>query len=172
MQGKLNRVGMPGCGLPLMPGRVLAVLPNAGLANKLFVWAKAEVFAMLNDIPNDTIGWTWPKIGPLLRGEGSLRMYGRYIRSRKRASLVGLATDFFTGGIVIEPEVGRLPSRSPRGSRIYVFKDIPSWRDYFGDIRNHRDSIRDRLLAMIRDQYQRELNTLAGASGGRPRPAR
>jgi len=42
----------------LMPERVLALLPNAGLANKLFVWAKAEVFAMLNDMPNDTIRWT------------------------------------------------------------------------------------------------------------------
>jgi len=41
-----------------------------------------------------------------------------------------------------------------------VFKDIPSWRDLFGDIRNHRDFIRGRLLAMIRDQHKRELNAL------------
>jgi hypothetical protein len=37
----------------LMPGRVVALLPNAGLVNKL--GAKAEVFAMLNDMPNDAI---------------------------------------------------------------------------------------------------------------------
>src|SRR5262249_8615684 len=145
-----------------MPGRVLALLPNAGLANKLLVWAKAEVFAMLNDMPNDTIGWTWPKIGRLMRGERSLRMYGRYVRSRKSAWSIALATGFFTGRLVIEPEVARLPSRSARGSRIYVFKDIPSWRDLFGDIRNHRDLIRGRRLAMIRDQYKRELDALRG----------
>ena len=66
-----------------MSGRVVALLPTAGLGNKLFVWAKAEVFAMLNDMSNDTMGWTWPKIGPILRNERNLRMYGRYIRSRK-----------------------------------------------------------------------------------------
>ena len=143
----------------LMPGRVVALLPNAGLANKLFVWAKAEVFAQLNDMPNDTIGWTWPKIGPLLRGERNLRMYGRYFRSRKNDLLIALATGSFIRRIVIEPEVGRLP-RSGFGSRTYVFKDIPSWRDLFGDIRNHRDFIRDRLLAMIRDQYKKELDAL------------
>jgi hypothetical protein len=75
-----------------MLGRVVALLPNVGLANKLFVWAKAEVFAMLNDMPNDTMGWTWPKIGPTLCGERSLRMYGRYIRSRKGAGSIALAT--------------------------------------------------------------------------------
>jgi hypothetical protein len=143
-----------------MPGRVLAVLPNAGLANKLFVWAKAEVFATLNDMPSDTIGWTWPKIGPLLRGERSLRMYGRHFRSRKWACSITLATGFFAGKLVIEPEVALLPSRPGRGSQTYVFKDVPSWRDHFGDVRNHRDFIRDRLLVIIRDQYKRELDTL------------
>ena len=145
---------------PLMPGRVVALLPNAGLANKLFVWAKAEVFAELNDMPNDTIGWTWPKIGPLLRGERNLRMYGRYFRGRKNDLLIALAKGSITRRIVIEPVVGRLPSKSAFGSRTYVFKDIPSWRDLFGDIRNHRDFIRDRLLAMVRDQYKKELDAL------------
>jgi len=143
-----------------MPGRVVALLPNAGLANKLFVWAKAEVFAMLNDMPNDTIGWTWPKIGPLLRSERSVRMYGQYIRSRKWACLLALAAGAFTGRLVIEPDVAPLPSTSVRESRTYVFTDISSWRDYFGDIRNHRDFIRSRLLAMIRDQYKKELDAL------------
>jgi hypothetical protein len=142
-----------------MPGRVLALLPNAGLANKLFVWAKAEVFAMLNNMPNETIGWSWPKIGPLLRGERSLRMYGRYIRSRKSARSIALATGFFTGRLLIEPKVARLPT-SARGGRIYVFKNIPSWRDFFGDIRHHRDFIRERFLAIIRDQYKKEADTL------------
>ena len=143
-----------------MSGRVVALLPNAGLGNKLFVWAKAEVFAMLNDMSNDTMGWTWPKIGPILRNERSLRMYGRYIRSRKWAGSIALATGFLTGKLVIEPEVAALPRCSARGSRTYVFKDHPSWRDFFGDIRNHRDFIRGRLLAIIRDQYKRELDAL------------
>jgi hypothetical protein len=41
-----------------------------------------------------------------------------------------------------------------------VFKDIPSWRDQFGDIRNHRDFIRGRLLAIMRDPYKKEADTL------------
>src|SRR5262249_52692787 len=111
-----------------MPGRVVALLPNAGLGNKLFVWARAEVFAMLNDMPNDTMGWTWPKIGPILRSERSLRMYGRYICSRKGAGSIALATGFLTGKLVIEPEVAALPRCSARRSRTYVFKHHTSWR--------------------------------------------
>jgi hypothetical protein len=145
---------------PLIPGRVVAILPNAGLGNKLFVWAKAQVFAMLNDMPNDTIGWTWPKIGPILRSERSPRMYGRYIRSRMGAGGIALATGFLTGKLIIEPEVAALPRCSTRESRTYVFKDSPSWRDYFGDIRSHRDFIRGQLLAIIHDQYKRRVDVL------------
>jgi hypothetical protein len=143
-----------------MLGRVLALLPSAGLGNKLFVWAKAEVFALLNDMPCDTIGWTRPKIGPLLRGERSARLYGRYLHSKKAAGTIALATGFFTGRLVFEPEVASLKCRPALVSQTYVFKDIPSWRDFFGDVRDHRDFVHDRLLTAIRDQYKKELEAL------------
>ena len=60
-----------------MQSRVVAALPNAGLANKLFVWAKARVFGEVNGLPVHTIGWSYPKIGPLLRGDPYLdRSFG------------------------------------------------------------------------------------------------
>jgi hypothetical protein len=33
-----------------MSAAVIAILPNAGLANKLFVWARAEVFLVLTHL--------------------------------------------------------------------------------------------------------------------------
>lgn len=57
-----------------------AKLPRAGLGNMLFVWARAEVFAYLNQIPVFTSSWTQPRLGPTLRREKGKRIYWRYFR--------------------------------------------------------------------------------------------
>ena len=78
-----------------LQSHVVAVLPNAGLANKLFVWAKAQVFAEVNRLPVYTIGWSYPKIGPLLRGERSMRMYARYFERSSPRALFALSRGAF-----------------------------------------------------------------------------
>src|SRR5579884_2413449 len=56
-----------------------ARLPNAGLGNKLFVWARAHMFASLNDLPLRVTGWVQFQMAPLLKG-GDLRLYWNYFR--------------------------------------------------------------------------------------------
>ncbi|KAB2850826.1 MAG: hypothetical protein F9K44_03655 [Hyphomicrobiaceae bacterium] len=136
-----------------MNTKVVAVLPNAGLANKLFVWARAQVFARLNDLPVETCGWTYPKIGPVLRGELSRRMYGKYFRPGRVSTLPLLCLARCIGQIIAEPPCERL--REVDGSATYLFRAMPHWSDLFVGIRDHRDMLRDLLRSTIRAEYVR-----------------
>ena len=52
-----------------------AVLPRAGLGNRLFPWARCRVFSFTNKVPMLSPRWAQLKIGPLLRGESDRRLY-------------------------------------------------------------------------------------------------
>ena len=135
---------------------VVAFLPNAGLANKLFVWAKAEIFAHLNNLPVRVFGWTYPKIGPMRRDERSERMYGRFFDTSPGHALLSLSYGGLWGGLVDEPSCTQLVETSPKA--VYLFRKVPHWSNYFGDIRNHRDLICSRLLSIVRKKYVFELD--------------
>lgn len=134
-----------------MTAKVVALLPNAGLANKLFVWARGFVFAQLNALPLVTIGWSYPKVGPLLRGERSSRMYAQYFNGSATWALAGLALAGVGGRIIREPACRQLDRVD--GVKTYLFRDLPPWRDAFADIREYRDALRQGLLSSIRRKY-------------------
>src|SRR6476620_11629916 len=52
-----------------------AILPKAGLGNRLFPWARCRVFSLKNNVPMLRPTWAQLRIGPLLRGESDLRHY-------------------------------------------------------------------------------------------------
>ena len=134
-----------------MSSRVVAWLPNAGLANKLFVWARACVFSRLNALPMETVGWSYPKLGPLLRGEPSSRMYARYFRRTNGIAWPRLGMEVAGGRTLTEPPCRKL-DRVERKTT-YVFRRLPHWSDLFADIRDHRDELREALLDYVRPQY-------------------
>ena len=138
----------------MMP-TALAVLPNAGLANKLFVWAAAEVFGAVNGCATHTLGWTYPKIGPWLRGDRSMRMYARYFERSSLRAVLALCTRGLGRRMYVEPGCQRVQDLD--GSGLYVFKNVPHWRDMFGEIRAHRTLIQSRLFGLIRPHYRRQL---------------
>jgi hypothetical protein len=43
------------------------------------------------------------------------------------------------------------------GTCIYEFSALSSWADYFGDIREHRDEVRDALFKMLAASRRREI---------------
>lgn len=53
----------------------IAVLPHAGLGNRLLPWARCRIFAHVNDVPMLATRWAQTKIGPLLRRERDPRIY-------------------------------------------------------------------------------------------------
>ena len=139
-----------------MTACVVARLPNAGLANKLFVWAKAQVFAKLNGLRAQTLGWSYPKIGPLLRGERSARMYARFFDTSSGPALLAIGYGRLRGAVVVEPSCTRLAEIDP--ASVYLFQKVPHWSDYFADIREHREFVRARLLSMVKKRYLAEFD--------------
>src|SRR5919204_6397987 len=52
-----------------------AVLPTAGLGNKLFPWARCRVYALEHGLRMMAPTWTQLKLGPWLRGDRDKRLY-------------------------------------------------------------------------------------------------
>ena len=130
-------------------------MPNAGLGNKLFVWAKAHIFASINNLPLLVTGWTRLQKAALLHG-GDLRLYLNYF---KRIDQIGWQARFLAlrAQVVSEPAVARVPVSS--SGVVYEFSEVPSWMDYFRDIRAFRDHVREGLLNMLTPTRQKELAT-------------
>jgi Glycosyl transferase family 11 len=128
-------------------GISLAVLPVAGLGNKLFVWAKAATFAHQNRTPLAVFGWSWPRARSLLRdavrGE---RQYSRYFVSRYRELARALTSMAVMRRIIANPSADDAP---PIGQAVFVFNKIPHWSDYFGAIREQRALVRELLHAEL-----------------------
>ncbi len=128
-------------------GISLAVLPIAGLGNKLFVWAKAAAFAHQNRTPLAVIGWTWPRLGALFRGAArGERQYGRYFVRRYPELTKALTSMAVMRRIVADPPVDEV---MPTGRAVFVFNKTPHWSDYFGAFREQRTLIRELLHAEL-----------------------
>jgi hypothetical protein len=141
-----------------MRTRVVAALPNAGLANKLFVWARAEVFAHLNGLSAFTVGWHYPKPASWSRGRAPKRNYSGYFQSTAAKALLALGSGFVTGHRYREPVCRRLDDVDPSG--LYVFRSVPHWKDMFADIRAHRNIVRSRLQMTVRPEHWTKLAAL------------
>jgi hypothetical protein len=137
----------------IVPAYCHARLPNAGLGNKLFVWAKAYMFARLNNIPLRVTGWLQFQKAPVLQGL-DFRFYWNYF---KRVDEAGRRTSHYAARhyrVISERPVERGAIES---GVIYAYSEVPHWSDYFGDIREYRDQVRSALLEMLTESRVREL---------------
>ena len=132
-----------------------AKLPSAGLGNKLFVWANAQIFARNNQIPCVTTGWTKLHIGPWLRGEKSKRFYFSYFRGNK----VKLLIKFF---FLKRYKVHHLPSTACTNfykveNGVICFSEVPHWRDWFYGIRENHQFIKEKFFSSLHQNIQKEV---------------
>ena len=132
-----------------------ARLPNAGLGNKLFVWAKALCFARLNNLPLVVSGWTQFQLAPILHG-GDCRLYLNYFRPVREAGFLERRRLNRTGEVVVEPPVARLDPATAGKLAIYEYRAVPPWADYFGDLKPHRELVRRELLALLTSARRKE----------------
>jgi hypothetical protein len=90
----------------IAPAYCHARLPNAGLGNKLFIWAKAYMFSRLNGIPLRVTGWVQLQKGSVLHGL-DFRLYWNYF---KRIDEAGWRTSRYAARnyrVITEPAVER-----------------------------------------------------------------
>jgi hypothetical protein len=137
----------------ITPAYCHARLPNAGLGNKLFIWAKAYTFSRLNNIPLRVTGWLQLQKGSVMHGL-DFRLYWNYF---KRVDEVGRRTKRYAARhyqVMLEPAVER---RDIEPGIVYEFGKVPHWNDYFGNIHAYRDQVRQALMEMLTNARAREL---------------
>ncbi len=124
---------------------VLSLLPNAGLGNKLFVWARGWVFAERHGLPHESVPWSQLTLRQYLtpgRGRG---LYGLDLRTSLR-DLGRVALGGLGARVIREPEdLVKEPNRA-----LYVFDRVPHWTDYFADLKSARVEVRAKLRTMAR----------------------
>jgi hypothetical protein len=109
----------------------IALLPNAGLGNKLIVWARCMAFAQLNGLSATAIGWNYPKIGPILRRQRRDIFYGQNLNTPPLSGRICLLLQTLCMDRQYEPVVQRFAI----GKRTaYFFTKMPHWSDLFGSI--------------------------------------
>jgi hypothetical protein len=109
----------------------IALLPNAGLGNKLIVWARSMAFAQLNGLSASAIGWNCPKIGPILRRERRDIFYGQHLNTQALSGRLCMLLKSLCMNRQYEPAIQRFNIEK---STAYVFTKIPHWSDFFGSI--------------------------------------
>lgn len=144
--------------MPIARGTCIAHLPRAGLGNMLLVWARALVFSRLNSLPLTVHGWSVPRLGPLLRRESRLRYYGHCFHV-ERGPLLRRLVDRMVLGVSAEPPIRALDPDGRR--RVFLFRDIPHWSDYFGSFHAHRDLVKAALFGMVTAPHLERLRSLA-----------
>lgn len=129
-----------------------AKLPRAGFGNKLLVWARALVFAHLNDIPLYVSSWAEIHIGPFLRNEKNKRQYWGYFNHRNRPGFLKKLLFLCWFEKIHEPAIVKY-EYPDHPNTLYLFERTPSWDDYFRDIRGHRDLIKSAFYEIVASRY-------------------
>lgn len=147
-----------------MKAKVLCKLPKAGLGNQLFPLMHACLFARLNGLQVMVTGYHQLKLGPYLRGEKSKRKYQGYFTFQR--SVVEESWDKVQAWIlqkrlrpVYEQQVRKLAQEDLQG-RIFIFEKLPTYQDYFIQLRDHRDLVRELLYEIIKKNVVGALNKL------------
>jgi hypothetical protein len=116
----------------------IALLPNAGLGNKLFVWARCMAFAQLNGLSASVIGWNYPKIRPILRRDRRDIFYGQHLSMPALSGRIFMFLKSLRMDRQYEPAMQRLNIEK---STVYIFTKIPHWSNFFGSIHPMRSFV-------------------------------
>jgi hypothetical protein len=143
-----------------------AVLPNAGLGNKLFPWARCRVFSLEHGIEMIAPRWTQLKLGPLLRRDRDVRVYHDVFKSKlpghtsvPRAWWLRLSTR----RAVDEPLDPRAVPFNPEAPEIVVFRGE---RDHFHALTGWDEVLLQELRAMTRERWLQRADDVGDVTVG------
>jgi Glycosyl transferase family 11 len=143
-----------------------AVLPNAGLGNKLFPWARCRVFSLEHGVEMLAPRWAQLKFGPLLRRDRDIRLYHDLFKPRTPGCLSGLRawwTRLSTTRVVDEPADLHETPVSTASNQIVVFKGA---KDHFGALTGWDEVLLEEIRAMTRGHWLRRADALGEVAVG------
>lgn len=140
---------------------VWAKLPQAGLANMLFVWARALAFARINDGELFVSSWTNFRLGPFVRGDRSKRLYlGTFNRAPLRSKLRLLVLRV-TRTTIYDPPLATV-SENSANARLYVFDGlVGDPKDPFRDLMPYRTAIASGFSELLSNRVRAGIDALA-----------
>lgn len=137
-----------------MAANALALLPRAGLGNKLFPWARCVLFARNTGVRMAAPCWTQLKLGPFLRGERDPRLYvGQLRRVPEERGWPGTVAVRLCAPRLPEPPLD-LPVSEVAVRGVYVFSGLA---DYFARLDSEGAWLRDSLERRLAPRFRRVL---------------
>ena len=138
---------------------VLALLPSTGLCNKLFIWARALVFAEINDMQMYCVGWTKPKIRTIIRREKSSRLYLHQIKKQGILDSLKILCKYALGKKGYDPIVSKISNDDCR--TVFVFRDLQANsnpEDPFRELIDFRDFVLKSLSNLISNECRDQIS--------------
>jgi hypothetical protein len=135
-------------------------LPRAGLGNMLLVWARAVLYAKINDLPIMAPSWWQFRVGPYLRGERDKRNYSSLFHTK---NYINKWNWLFLNLLKQEkhdnpaPLLIDLESLKQNSSHVFVFDLLPHWSNYFEYLNEYQPLIKQKLLADIQPLILKEI---------------
>jgi|GEM_PF-812791 len=140
--------------------KVYVKFPKAGLGNLMLIWAKAKLFATLNELEIVVAPWWGLRPGAWLRNEKKKRLYAGYFRESSIADRLKIKAFAINAAIVKNPAIKKIAARQQTGSKLYLFDKVSNGDDIFFDIREHRDFIKAEIYRLLAPAMQQQLNAL------------
>jgi hypothetical protein len=128
---------------------ILAILPQAGIGNKLSVWSRALIFSKLNNLQLYTFGWINYRPKNWLKLNLKKRVYFNDFNTLKISDYYSIILNLLFSKITLNP----LSQDLAKPNSIYVYNKY----DYnFTDLKLHRKLIIDSLVSVLSDHRAKE----------------
>jgi hypothetical protein len=131
--------------------------PKTGLGNLLLIWARANRFASINNIPLISSAWWGFRWGAWLRNENKKRLYFGYFKESSWLQRCWLAIKMHTGTVVKNPLIKQADTTQ---NLVYLFDTISTGNDVFADIRDHRQQTRQALYQLLHPAMAKQVEHL------------
>jgi hypothetical protein len=137
-------------------GRVYVQFPKTGLGNLLLIWARALVFAHLNNLQLVCSPWWGLRLGAWKRNERKKRLYWGYFRESRLLARLQVRLLKQVVEVVKEPAVQKLQLQKPKPT-LYIFRQVVVENDLFGPLRTHRHFVKEKLFGLLHPAMHEQL---------------
>ena len=132
---------------------ILTILPQAGIGNKLSVWARALIFSKFNNLKLYTFGWINYRPKNWLKLNLKRRVYINDFNTLKISDYYSIILNLLCSKIKLNPVLNELAIPNS----VYIYNKY----DYnFNDLKLYRKLIIDSLVSILSDYNVKAINKL------------
>ena len=142
--------------MPHTKSKVYVQFPKTGLGNLMLIWARACVFAHLNDLPLITSSWWAFRWGSWFRNEKRKRLYWGYFKENTLLETLMIQYFRLIHKVVHEPLVKKI--NGVDDNQLFLFDQVISDNDLFGSIRNYSNLLEEKIYQILNPKLKKQLD--------------